>query len=343
MSVKISEDTAKRSIHKFESLIKTKVKEVTTFVTRNTTNGVTTPALKRKANSLIAELEGQFKRMEERWNTWSLGLETDFETTFLALEIKFEGAEKAVSESVESIHGLIDRADEEVQAPNANGVQNGNPQRASPKLVTDFRPGILPNSANLSEFNAWEKSFLANMDCNTGFLASADAPTKRVFITSLLDDKLQAALDVDEDMKEDAIAIKAVNDDDKSILGWLRGHILRYQPLYIRRYHYSLVKQHKNESFADFLTRKVLKAREAEIEKIDSEAVQITELITGVINMKLREEFLKLKNPKLTELVDLGLKFDLAEAVRKQNFGEVSANKTSEYQNLKKQNWNDVQ
>ena len=54
----------------------------------------------------------------------------------------------------------------------------------------------------------------------------------------------------------------------------------------------------------------------------------------------MREECLKLKDPKLADLVDLGLQSDLATAVRKDNFGEASVNKTSEYQNSKRQNWN---
>ena len=63
MSKEINEDTAKRSIIKLESLVKGLVKDATAFVKKNKTNGLTTPALKRKANSLIEDLEDQFKRM----------------------------------------------------------------------------------------------------------------------------------------------------------------------------------------------------------------------------------------------------------------------------------------
>ena len=45
---KISEDTAKRSIIKLESLVKGLVKDATAFVKKNKTNGLTTPALKRR-------------------------------------------------------------------------------------------------------------------------------------------------------------------------------------------------------------------------------------------------------------------------------------------------------
>ena len=93
---KVSEDTAKRSITMFESLVKDLVNETNTFVKKNKTNGLTTPALKRKANSLIEDLEDQFKRMKNRWDglsSFESGLETDFEATFLVLKAKFEDSQ----------------------------------------------------------------------------------------------------------------------------------------------------------------------------------------------------------------------------------------------------------
>ena len=151
---------------------------------------------------------------------------------------------------------------------------------------------------------------------------------------------LKFKLPADDTMIADTVPIRSDTETDNTLLKWLRAYILRYSPLYIRRYHYSLVKQLPKESFQDYWTRKVLKGRECELENINAEAVQITELITGITNNKLREECLKLKDPKLADLVDLGLQSDLATAVRKDNFGEASVNKTSEYQNSKRQNWN---
>ena len=54
------------------------------------------PALKRKANYLVKDLEDQFKRMKNRWDglsSFESGLETDFEATFLVLKAKFEDSQ----------------------------------------------------------------------------------------------------------------------------------------------------------------------------------------------------------------------------------------------------------
>ena len=104
MSKEINEDTAKRSIIKLESLVKGLVKDATAFVKKNKTNGLTTPALKRKANSLIEDLEDQFKRMKNRWNDFYAGLEDNFEETFLLLEAKFQESQKTSKEALESLH-----------------------------------------------------------------------------------------------------------------------------------------------------------------------------------------------------------------------------------------------
>ena len=114
-----SEDSAKRSIIKLESLVKGLVKDATSFVKKNKTNGLTTPALKRKANKLIRDLEDQFRRMKERWDKWSLTLFV--EETFFLLEPKYEESEKTSSEALESLHELVDR----VPTTDAPGTQEG--------------------------------------------------------------------------------------------------------------------------------------------------------------------------------------------------------------------------
>ena len=251
---KVSEDTAKRSINKLESLVKDLVNETNTFVKKNKTNGLTTPALKRKANSLLEKLGDQFKRMKDRWNAYGLSLEMDYYDTFLLLKDKFDESQKTSEKALESLHELVDR----VSTSNTPDTQNGEstasqPERQLPKPVSTFKPAHpLPNSANLSEFNSWKKSVLAYMNVNKNFLASSDNATNRYFVTSLLDDKIQAALEVDKTMENVAIPIKGANDQEKSILKWVRDYILRYQPVYIRRYNYSMVKQGRNESFTDF-------------------------------------------------------------------------------------------
>ena len=74
---KISEEKVERSISRCEGKVKEKVNEARTFVTQNKTSGLTTGTLKWKANYLIENLEFQFKLMKDRWDAWSVCLETE--------------------------------------------------------------------------------------------------------------------------------------------------------------------------------------------------------------------------------------------------------------------------
>ena len=329
----------KRSMTSHNTWVKDSINRAERFMGDNP-DGLTTSGDQKVAERLIEKIEENIANMKKKWtDVFVPQLEEEDPNNLLGewddkVHDISEQAENTIDELRKAIKTFVTKSAVTSTPP---GDQDGNStSRQRPKLVPDFKPGVLPNSANLSEFNAWEKSFLAYHNVNTNYLASADAATKRIFVTALLGDKIQAALDVDNDMKDEAIPIKGANKEEKSILHWVRDHILRYQPVYIRRYNYSMVKQNKNESFTDFWTRKVTKAGEAEIDTMTAKDFQIVELITSLNNTKLRDKCLEKKDPTLDELVEIGKTFDLQETVRKQNFAEVSANKTSNHEKVNK-------
>ena len=83
-----------------------------------------------------------------------------------------------------------------------------------------------------------------------------------------------------------------------------------------------------------------MKAMECDLSKVTAESIQITELICGINNQKLREAILRLKDPSLEDCVSLGRQFDTAAKVEKANFGdEARAAKTSDYKQGKKDSW----
>ena len=108
---KISEEKAERLIGRYEPKVKEKVNEARTFVTQNKTSGLTTGTLKWKANYLVEDLEFQFKLMKNRWDAWSIYLET--EATFLAVKAKFEYSRETSKEALESLYKLIHEEDQD--------------------------------------------------------------------------------------------------------------------------------------------------------------------------------------------------------------------------------------
>ena len=86
----------------------------------------------------------------------------------------------------------------------------------------------------------------------------------------------------------------------------------------------------------------MVKARECDLDKVKREDIEVTELICGTNDPKLREEILKMKDPKLVDIVALGHQFDTAAKLQKSNFNddETKVNKTtSEYKKSQNDNW----
>ena len=108
---KISEEKAELLIGRYEPKVKEKVNEARTFVTQNKTSGLTTGTLKWKANYLVEDLEFQFKLMKNRWDAWSIYLET--EATFLAVKAKLEYSRETSKEALESLYKLIHEEDQD--------------------------------------------------------------------------------------------------------------------------------------------------------------------------------------------------------------------------------------
>merc|ERR1712020_538877 len=141
---------------------------------------------------------------------------------------------------------------------------------------------------------------------------------RRQFLNNCIDSKLQAAMITDDTLN---MTIPIVGEAD-SLLAWLKTHMLRHSPLFIRRYQYSSCKQKPRETFGDWWTRKLVKARECDLDKVKREDIEVTELICGTNDPKLREEILKMKDPKLVDIVALGHQFDTAAKLQKSNFND---------------------
>ena len=62
-----------------------------------------------------------------------------------------------------------------------------------------------------------------------------------------------------------------------------------------------------------------MKAKECDLEKVTVESIQIMELICGIVDERLREEILRIKDPTLETLVALGKRFDTSAKVQKEN------------------------
>ena len=95
----------------------------------------------------------------------------------------------------------------------------------------------------------------------------------------------------------------------------------------------------------EWWVRKKAAARECELEKITKDDVMLLELIRGVCDPKLKEEFLKQREPDLTQLVQIAERWQTASHVaKKMGLNTVNVQKASNYKAGKNEQWQrDVQ
>merc|ERR1712218_268831 len=119
-----------------------------------------------------------------------------------------------------------------------------------------------------------------------------------------------------------------------NLLAKLKASFMADHPLYVRRYHFHEYRQAKGQSFPDWWNAKKLKAQECELEKVTKADVMLMELICGVADEKLRNEFLKTEDPTVDKLVRIAEQWHASDQISGQikRNSRSSCNKTSTYQ-----------
>ena len=305
----------KRSIAAYETKCNGFINGAETFAGANFA-GLTIVGLER-AKLHVQDLTDQCSRMETRWEDEFKGqLEAENTPLHDELEARVTSAGQKVRKAIDILYELMEKP------TMASSASVASTPKAKPKMDNSFKPPVLAASTTLEEFYTWEAHFLGHFKLNEAFLKETNQETRRLFLTCLLDSKIQAALSTDILVTLDT-PIRADNEEE-SILKWLKDHLLRHSPLFIRRFEYSNCRQRPKETFGDWWTRKKMKAKECDLAKVDADSIQITELICGIQNQELRKDILRRKDPTLVELVALGNRYDTSARIQKVNLGRKS-------------------
>ena len=89
----------------------------------------------------------------------------------------------------------------------------------------------------------------------------------------------------------------------------------------------------------EWWSRKCDKARECTFTTITADEISMLELIRGVNSTKLRQKFLKQKDPTLDKLLQIAKNWQVTEDVEKGMESAVESRKTSSYQQDKSKKW----
>ena len=324
----------KRSMTSHRTWVNNAVLRAEKFIGDNA-DGLTTLGDKMVAERLIEKIEEKLTSMEKKW------------TDVFVPQLEVEDPDSLYDEWDNNVHDIskqaencIDELRKAIKTFEAKGAATSpasttNSDSKKLKIDTTYKPPILVKASNLEEFYTWEKQFKGYYEMNKAFLAGTTAEMRQLFVTNLLDPKLSSAFFNDKTITLQTPIV--ASEKEESILKWIKDHLMRHSPLFIRRYEYSNCHQGKKESFEDWWNRKQMKAKHCDLSKVTEESIQITNLICGISNPKLRDEILKLpSDPKLDQLVDLGKRYDTSAYIQKSNFSEeANVNKVSEHRKNK--------
>ena len=252
-----------------------------------------------------------------------------------------EELEKVVKETQTAVDKTLDDSERFIDDKSVPNPGTGTSSAGQAKIDDTLRPkDTLLRSFNLEEANLWFQKFTAYFTHNEKALRGQGLVVRRQLLDNCIEAGLASALRTDDKIKDETPVIG----DENSCLSRLKEIFLERNPLFLRRYRFQECRQEQGESVTEWWIRKKAKACECELDKITKDDVMLLELIRGVRDNKLKEEFLKQKEPDLAQLVQIAERWQTASHVAK-NMGmtTVSVQKTSNYKAGKSAKWQESQ
>ena len=166
------------------------------------------------------------------------------------------------------------------------------------KVQKELLPDKLTRDSTPQEMTRWMKT-LGSFFRISG-LQAAPVVDQQAFFFRAVD------LDLETTVRQDIDDATPVFTPDgtqvKSLCSVLQDRFRIQYPLFTRRLEYFRYSQAPGQTFGDFNANLRQKGDEAELETLKTDDLYVFRVICGTVDKKLRERFLKLKNPTLKDL-----------------------------------------
>ena len=189
---------------------------------------------------------------------------------------------------------------------------------------------LLSSEMTLEEADEWFESYNPFISYNKRSMTKMDISVKRALLNKCLDTKLVSALRT----QKDVTPTTEKDTPSAGCLAKLREIFLEKNPLWLRRHRYFQCTQVKSETVEEWWARKLDKARECRLNEITPDEIAMLELIRGIDSQKLRQEFLRQKEPTLEGLLQIAKNWQRSNDVNNNLEATTEARKalTSSYQ-----------
>ncbi len=164
-----------------------------------------------------------------------------------------------------------------------------------PKVMESLKPNRLKLDNTPTEMRCWMKEFRAFY--TTSSLDKYSVPEQHAFIFSCMEVDLKTKI-MESDTFDEELPIFG----DVSIIQVVQEEFLLRYPLFNRRLDFFKYRQSDGQKFSDFSMKLRQKGEEASLETLQMEELYIFRYVTGTVDEKLRDRFLRLNNPTLEDL-----------------------------------------
>ena len=248
------------------------------------------------------DIKAKFAKVESKWIALSEADTDPFKDEGEHDKCKgdYEKATLTLEKYLKAAKAALDRARNEGTATQEGAPTSGGGSGAI-KIDEILKPEeLLSSEMNLEEADQWFDSYRAYITFNKRNMAKLEISVRRQLLNKSLDPKMVSALRTHKDITP-TTKIDAPN----GCLDKLRAIFLEKNPLWLRRHAYFRCVQAKGETVDEWWSKKLDKARECLLADITEEQINLLELIRGVQNPNLKREFLKQKDPKLDDLLQI--------------------------------------
>ena len=292
-----------------------------------------TPKEAIRLEELCTHAKDQFKRMHTKWE--AVADEIPDDTSGKAV---YKKCEDDYRESKEMIDRQVEAAEAKLKEVPAESTPPQNTPGGSFKIDDILKPkDLLMRSMTLEEADEWFESYRAFLAHNEKVLAKQDIKVNRALLNKSIEAALASSLRAHPDVSADTPIVAKDGCLDK-----LRDIFLEKNPLWLRRHYYFKCQQQKGETVGEWWVRKTEKGRECNLADIKADDIRLLELIRGVNSPKLRQEFLRQKDPTLEGLLRIARNWQVADEVEKNldtASSTVEVKKTSNYKKDKNARW----
>lgn len=190
-----------------------------------------------------------------------------------------------------------------------------NNQSTHVKANEALRPFMLTTETNPVEFRSWQRKFKAYYSAS-GFENSPLAQ-QHAYLQNCLDPKLEQRV-------QDSVTDQTPVFGENSYISAIEEDLLLRFPMFTRRLDFFKFTQAKGQSFSDFSAALRAKGDEADLARLTPDDHYVYRYICGTTDEALKTRFLRIENPKKSDIENEARAYERASSTLKAMSGDVN-------------------